>query len=184
MTSFLPPLSSIFFSLSFPLSPVADPDLRYGCGGGGHPDPEIRGAPGLKKFFFSALRASVWSKVKVGGPGLPDPSPGSATAPGTSLHFFISVFLPSSLFPFPSMSSFRRAAVFLRSVYPSHSFIPPSSRHLSLLLLSSPFLLPPLSFPPLFFIISLLSFYLPLSIHFSSVTFSLSTLPPPFPSHY
>ena len=37
----------------------------------GHPDPEIRGGgPGLKK-FFSALRASVWSKKKgrTGSPG-------------------------------------------------------------------------------------------------------------------
>ena len=30
------------------------------CGwGGGHPDPEIRGRPGLKTIFFSALRASL-----------------------------------------------------------------------------------------------------------------------------
>ena len=36
-------------------------------GGGGHPDPEIRGGPGLKKIFFSALRASFWSKNKGGG---------------------------------------------------------------------------------------------------------------------
>ena len=38
----------------------------------GHPDPEIRGGPGLKKIFFgpSGLR---------GGGGLPDSSPGSAT---------------------------------------------------------------------------------------------------------
>ena len=35
-------------------------------GGGGHPDPEIRGGNGLKKFFGHnemALRASVWSKI-------------------------------------------------------------------------------------------------------------------------
>ena len=33
---------------------VADPDLqiREG-GGGGHPDPEIRGGPGLQKIFFA-----------------------------------------------------------------------------------------------------------------------------------
>ena len=34
-------------------------------GGGGHPDPEIRG--GRPKQYFSAFRASVWSKYK-GGP--------------------------------------------------------------------------------------------------------------------
>ena len=179
MASFLPPLPSIFFSLSSPLSPVADPDLRYGGGGGGHPDPEITGAPGLKNFFFRPFVPQFGLKLR---------GEGSATAPGTSLHFFISVFLPSSLFPFPSMSSFRRAAVFPRSVYLSHSFIPPSSRHFCLYS-SFPRRSSPLSFPPLFvfvffFIISLLLFYLPLSIHFSSVTFSLSTLPPPFPSHY
>ena len=48
-----------------------DPDVQVGGGGGkagpGHPDPEIRREPGLK-FFFSALRASVWSKNKGGGP--------------------------------------------------------------------------------------------------------------------
>ena len=47
---------------------VADPDLQIkgteGVGGGSHPDPEIRGGGGLK-IFFSALRASVWSKNKI-----------------------------------------------------------------------------------------------------------------------
>ena len=46
---------------------VADPDLqikgREGVAGGSHPDPEIRG--GGLKFFFAALRASVWSKNKI-----------------------------------------------------------------------------------------------------------------------
>ena len=37
-------------------------------GGQSHPDPEIRWGPGLKKNFFSALQASVWSKNKGGGP--------------------------------------------------------------------------------------------------------------------
>ena len=39
-------------------------------GGGGHPDPEIRGVVSQK--FFSALRASVWSKNK-GGRNPPAP---------------------------------------------------------------------------------------------------------------
>ena len=51
------------------------------------PDLEIRGAViqtlggggGLPKNFFSALRASVWSRNK-GVPGPPGPSLGSATA--------------------------------------------------------------------------------------------------------
>ena len=67
------------------LYPVADPDIqirrRVGVGGGlgGHPDPEIRGRPGLKKKFFSALRASVWSKNEVEGRP-PGPSPEYAIA--------------------------------------------------------------------------------------------------------
>ena len=66
--------------------PVADPDLQIGGRGGGHPDPEIRGKPGLKKIFFSALRASVWSKNKRGGGWAPlGFSPGSATG-NMTLH--------------------------------------------------------------------------------------------------
>ena len=43
---------------------VKDPDLQIRRGAGGsHPDPEIRGGSGLEKKFFSALRASVWSKT-------------------------------------------------------------------------------------------------------------------------
>ena len=38
-------------------------------GGGGHPDPEIRGAGAVSKNFFSALRASVWPKKRGGGKG-------------------------------------------------------------------------------------------------------------------
>ena len=48
---------------------MADPDLQI-RGGPGHPDPEISGGGGgvVSKFFFSALRASVWSKNKGDGP--------------------------------------------------------------------------------------------------------------------
>ena len=49
---------------------VAYPDLQdneegEGGGGRGHPDPEIRRAGAVSK-FFSALRASVWPKKKGG----------------------------------------------------------------------------------------------------------------------
>ena len=59
---------------------AADPDLqiRWGGGGGGQPPPEITGSPVSKK-FFSALWASVWSKIKRGGGSGAGPSPGSAT---------------------------------------------------------------------------------------------------------
>ena len=58
---------------------MADPDLQIkGGGGGGQPDPEIRGGPAAEN-FFSALWASFWSKKKGGAPGPPGPSPGSAT---------------------------------------------------------------------------------------------------------
>ena len=47
---------------------MGDPDLHIrGGGGGGYPDPDIKGrGPGLKN-FFSALRASCWSRNKAGG---------------------------------------------------------------------------------------------------------------------
>ena len=45
-----------------------DPDLQIRGGGGGHPDPEIRGADSK---FFSAIRASFWSKNKGVGAGTP-----------------------------------------------------------------------------------------------------------------
>ena len=61
------------------LYPVADPDIQIRRRVGGHPDPEIRGRPGLKKKFFSALRASVWFKNEVEGRP-PGPSPESAIA--------------------------------------------------------------------------------------------------------
>ena len=41
--------------------------MRGGGGGSGHPDPEIRGGPASKIFFFLALRASFRSKNKLGG---------------------------------------------------------------------------------------------------------------------
>ena len=44
---------------------MMDPDFQI-RGGGGHLDPEIRGAQSPKKFFL-ALRASFWSKNKGGG---------------------------------------------------------------------------------------------------------------------
>ena len=51
-----------------------------GGGGGGHPDPKIRRGRGRPpEIFFSALRASFWSKNKGGGGASPPgPSPGSA----------------------------------------------------------------------------------------------------------
>lgn len=60
---------------------MADLDLQVKGGGGGgggeeggHPDPEMRGGPGLKNFFS----ASVWSKNKGGkGDGPLGPSPRS-----------------------------------------------------------------------------------------------------------
>ena len=51
---------------------MADPDLQIRARGGGHPDHEIRRGP-VWKIFFAALRASVWSKHKEGGPRLDPP---------------------------------------------------------------------------------------------------------------
>ena len=48
--------------------------IRGGGGGGGHPDPEIRGEGARSpKKFYSALRASVWSKNKGRSGGEPLP---------------------------------------------------------------------------------------------------------------
>ena len=47
--------------------PVADPDLQIGGRGGGHPDPEIRGKPGLKKFFFRPYGPQFGLKIRGGG---------------------------------------------------------------------------------------------------------------------
>ena len=60
---------------------------RWGeWGGGSHPDPEIRGGPVSKKFFFSPSDLSFGLKIRVGvavgeggGLGPPGPTPGSAT---------------------------------------------------------------------------------------------------------
>ena len=47
---------------------VPDPDFEIRVGGGGHPDPLIRGkGGGSRKKNFSALWASVWSTNKGGG---------------------------------------------------------------------------------------------------------------------
>ena len=44
----------------------------------GHLDPEIKEGNDLQKNFVDPCRASFGLKIK-GGPGRPDPSPGSAT---------------------------------------------------------------------------------------------------------
>ena len=75
-----PGQSKLAVCLALALITVSHADLRE-KEGGGHPDPEIRWAGGHSpKKFFSALRASVWSKNKgggVGGRGPPGPSPGA-----------------------------------------------------------------------------------------------------------
>ena len=64
---------SFHYPVFFPsVCTVADPDLQIR--GGGHPDPEIRGGPGVPKIFFGPLGLIL---VKKGGGGL---SPGSAPA--------------------------------------------------------------------------------------------------------
>ena len=60
------------------INPMADPDLQIKMGvggGGGHPDPEIRGG-GLKNFFFRPLRPQFSLKISgEGGGGSPGPLP-------------------------------------------------------------------------------------------------------------
>ena len=49
------------YSVEMGLIAVADSDLQIRGGGGGHPDPEIRGA--VLKIFVLTFRVSVWSKT-------------------------------------------------------------------------------------------------------------------------
>ena len=58
--------------------PVANLDLQIMGGGGGHPDPEIRGGGQSQKFFFRPFGPHFGLKIR--GAGSPGPSPGSATA--------------------------------------------------------------------------------------------------------
>ena len=48
------------------------PTFRWGGGGGGQPYPEIRGMPGLKK-FFSSLAPQFGLKISGGGARAPPP---------------------------------------------------------------------------------------------------------------
>ena len=59
----------------FTQRPEADPDRQIREGGGGRGE----GGAVFLNFFFSALRALVWSKNKGVGRVPPAPSPGSAT---------------------------------------------------------------------------------------------------------
>ena len=73
---------------------MADPDLRRGGGGVGHPDPEMRGEG------RSGLRASFWSKNKVaGGPGPEGPSPGSTTEIRGSYNYVAHTLTHFGTFP-------------------------------------------------------------------------------------
>ena len=65
------------YSVAMGLTAVANPDLQIRGGGGGHPDPYIRGRAVL--VFFFALSGLSLVQKKRGGPGPPGPVPGSAS---------------------------------------------------------------------------------------------------------
>jgi len=44
-------MDNVYFKIVHSIT-VADPDLRIRGGGGGHPDPGVRGRPGLQRDFF------------------------------------------------------------------------------------------------------------------------------------
>ena len=46
----------------------ADPDLQIRGGGGGHPDPDIRGMGRSKKIFFRPFGPQFGPKIRGGGP--------------------------------------------------------------------------------------------------------------------
>ena len=163
MTSFLPTLPSIFFSLSFSLSPVADPDLRYGCGGGGHPDPEIMGARS-QKFFFRPFGPQF--SLKLGGEArasrAPPLDPPLLLVPSSISSFQSSSLPPCFLFP-PCLSSV------VPPFFPDPStlsillsLLPPAISVFTSPLTAIP---PPISFPPLFFFFHFFTFILPFSLH-------------------
>ena len=56
---------------------MPDPDLEI-REGGSHPGPEIRGGVVISQNIFSPFRPQFGLQNK-GGPGPPDPSPGSST---------------------------------------------------------------------------------------------------------
>ena len=58
---------------------MADPDLQI-RGGGGHPDPEIRGGDDLKKNYFRHLGPQFGLKEKGGGPAGPSLDPPLVTS--------------------------------------------------------------------------------------------------------
>ena len=58
--------------------PVADPDLQIRGGGGGHPDPEIRGGLASKKHVFRPFGPHF--DLIIRGPGPPGSSPESSNA--------------------------------------------------------------------------------------------------------
>ena len=88
--------ATIAFYVRWKYITVADPDLQIR---GDHPDPEIKRGPCLN--FFSALRASVWSKTKWGRPPS-DPSRGSATA--LSEPYFYSMIVVNVIDVVPNVS--------------------------------------------------------------------------------
>ena len=65
---------------------MADRDLQLRGGGGeGHPDPEIRGEPGLQKNFFRPFRPQFGLKIRgVGGKGAGPSSRFATGLKGTS----------------------------------------------------------------------------------------------------
>ena len=90
--------------------------------GGGHPDPEIRGMPGLKKTFFRPFAPQFGLKIRGAGP--PGPSPRSATdfvtvpghySFGTKCEGTLSLLLTSHV---NLNSNFRIRYGFFLSVYP------------------------------------------------------------------
>ena len=54
--------------------PVTDPDFQIRGGGGGHPDPDIRGGVASKKHVFPPFGPYFDLKIR-GGPGIPGPLP-------------------------------------------------------------------------------------------------------------
>ena len=90
-----------------------------GGGGGGHPDPEIRGMPGLKKIFFRPFASQFGLKIRGRPPPLDPPLifltvPGDYS-PGTKCEGTLTLLLTSHV---NLNSNFRIRYGFFLLVYP------------------------------------------------------------------
>ena len=96
----------------------ADPDLQI-RGGGGHPDPEIKGMGRSKKIFFPPFGPQFGPEVRGAGP--PGPTPGSAIDLYRHLDAGKLKDLPRTIISFKTRDNKKPKSLCRNSyMYPSH----------------------------------------------------------------